>query len=104
MGRIITPKYRVEYRDNLLALKKTHGDIMGAEGKVCLTQAWNGRVTAERLEDWRKAMNKSFQPGGCNEHITKAFNIIPHIFYAAIVRQSDKKVMCNTNAPTFEVV
>ena len=82
MGRVITPTYRVEYRDNLLAMGRTVGDGFGADGKRCNIQAWNGRATAARLADWRKAMNASFKPGGANEHLAKAFNSVPHIFTA----------------------
>lgn len=114
MGRIITSPYRVEYRDNLLAMHKTFADMAGKCGKPVLIMDWNvrdkyngnvkghGTPTLANLTKWCEMMHNSFKEGGSNYHITKHFNIIPHIHYAAIVRQSDGKVMCEFNAPMFE--
>lgn len=104
MGRSYTPKYRVEYRDNLLAMGVSAPDMRGVDGVPCHSQAWDGKPSQKALEDWRLMMNKSFQPGGSNWHVSQAFNSIPSIFYASIVRQSDRKVMFTTKAPMFEVV
>ena len=103
MGRTVTPKYRVEYSDNLLAFGKTAGDIKGADGQRCNCQAWNGRATKERLEDWRKTMNASFKMNGANWHVSEAFNMVVHVHKARIVRQADGKVMARVYAPAFEV-
>lgn len=114
MGRIITPPYRVEYRDNLLAMGKTVADMAGKCGKPVLTMIWNvhdryngnvkgyGTPTLANLTKWRETMNNSYKKDGSNYHITQHFNMIPHIHYAAIVRQSDGKVMCEFRAPLFE--
>lgn len=105
MGRIITPAYRVEYRDNLLAMGKTRADGRSRiDGRPVLMMAWSGRPTAKRLEDWRQGYNASFGPNRTNAHITRAFNIIPHIHFCRIVRQRDNTVIAEITAPTFEVV
>jgi hypothetical protein len=104
MGRIVTPKYRVEYADNLLALRKTAPDTRTSDGRQYCTVAWrDGRPTQKALEEWRLSTNRSFLPGGANCHITRAYDIIPHIYYARIVRQSDGAEVCHVRAPSFEV-
>jgi hypothetical protein len=87
MGRIVTPKYRVEDRTN---------------GMGIMPFAWNGKPTKERLEAWRVEMNKSFQPGGNNGHVST--NTIPHITHAKIVNQKTGAVVAETAMPMFEVV
>jgi predicted SpoU family rRNA methylase len=103
MGRTITSKHRVEYRDNHLSMKFVSPDGMGVEGKPCHIQAWKGSVSVDRLEDWRKSMNNSFQDGGCNFHLSQSEFGIPHIHYAVIVRQYDRKIICRVTAPAFDV-
>jgi hypothetical protein len=105
MGRIVTPKYRVEYADNLLALKKTAPDTRTLDGRDLCSVAWReDRPTAKALEDWRRTTNRSFLPGGANEHVTRAYDIVPHIYYARVVRQSDGAQVCEVRAPLFEIV
>jgi hypothetical protein len=105
MGRIITPTHRVEYRSNLLAMGIVRADgCSRVDGKPVHMQAWRGRATQARLADWRIQMNKSFQAGGANEHVSKAFNAVDHISFARIVRQADDAVMAEVAMPTFEVV
>jgi hypothetical protein len=105
MGRVVTPKYRVEYRDNILALGRSIGDhaatIDGRSVRV-YSQAWKGRATAERLEDWRKTMNQSFQAGGVNAHVSRAHGMVPHINYARIVEQRTGRVVAVATMPMFE--
>jgi len=104
MGRIITPKYRVEYRDNALALGWTRPDMVSKiDGRPCYTAAWRGRATPERLEDWRKKTNQSYQEGECNAHI-RPRGTIPHVSFARIVRQSDDREMATATMPTFEAM
>jgi hypothetical protein len=108
MGKIVTPAYRIEYRDNLLAMRKTASDGRSRiDGLPVLIASWRGkdygRATVANIEAWRQGMNKSFATGGTNEHLTKAYGIIPHIYFARIVRQSDDKVIAETKAPMFEV-
>lgn len=95
MGRITTPAYRVEYRDNL-------------SGRTVQTMAWHGsrdgRANAANLEKWRRAYNRSFGPNGTNAHLARAYGLIPHIHYARLIRQSDGKLIAETTMPAFEVV
>lgn len=106
MGKIVTPAYRVEYRDNHLAMRISAPDgLSRVDRKPVHMMAWNrtdGRPTAERLEAWRKSYNASFQSGGANAHVSEAFGSIPHIYWARIVRQRDDAVICEANAPAFE--
>lgn len=87
MGKSITPKYRVEYSTN----RGSHSMM-----------AWRGRVSQERLEQWRKDYNHSFQPGQINGQYAPGATVI-HINYARIVRQSDGQLMTETTMPMFEV-
>ncbi len=88
MGKSITPKYRVEYRDQ------------GGWHAEC----WAGRATSERLEAWRKSRNQSFNHGGVNYPTAVAIGYIPHISHAKLVRQSNALVVADVKAPMFEVV
>ena len=106
MGKIVTPTYRVEYADNLLAMHKTRADAVSRiDRKPVLIVAWHGkqdgRANAANLEAWRQQCNKSFLTGGSNAHISKAFDIIPHIYWARLVRQCDDSVVAEINAPMF---
>jgi len=105
MGRVVTPKYRVEYRDNHLMMGKRSADMISSiDGRPVLTMAWRReRPTKKFLENWRKVYNESFLPGGSNEHISEIAKSIPYIFYARIVEQKTGKVICETHMPTFEV-
>lgn len=107
MGRVLTSKYRVEYRDNALAMRRTTANAIGANGLPVHSQSWNcktcGNPSAENLEAWRKSMNASFMGGGVNFHCSEAIGFILHISSAAIVRQSDGVVICKVTMPTFEV-
>jgi heterodisulfide reductase subunit B len=104
MGRIVTPTYRVEYRTNLLAMKKFVADKIGTDGRPCFTQVWRGPSTEKNLENWRKEINKSFQKDGSNYHLTLAMDAVDHVYYACIVHQKTGKVMATVTAPAFEVV
>jgi hypothetical protein len=93
MGKIVTPKYRIEYWDQT--------------GKhVC---AWNeGVPTAEKAENWRREMNVSFQPGGVNGHVLGlpgGFTL--HISRVHVVCQTGLlagEVVAAARMPMFEVV
>ena len=105
MGRIITPKYRVEYRDNDFK-SVCDASYTGRSGPIngCKTQCWSGRATIGRLKDWRDTMNKSFEKGGSNEHITKALGFIVRVGVCQIIEQKTKRVVCEFTPPLFEVV
>lgn len=109
MGRTVTPKYRVEYRDNLLSMGRTRPDAVSrVDRKAVNIMAWkakeDGRANAENLAKWRNGFNASFQADGSNAHLAEAFGAIPHIHFARIVRQSDDSVVAEFTAPMFEVV
>jgi hypothetical protein len=89
MGKVITPTYRVEYRDN--ASRSTSA------------MHWRGRATQKRLEQWRQDYNKSFNPGGVNFHVSQALGVVVHISHAWIVDQRSGDVVAKTKMPMFEV-
>jgi hypothetical protein len=90
----ITPTHRIELRTNDL--------------KVMESYPWDskhyGAATKANLEEWRTVMNASFQPGGVNEHITKARGVVPHIISAKLIHQQTSAVVAETEMPSFEVV
>jgi hypothetical protein len=89
MGRIVTPKYRVEVRTNNPAVGLT-------------PFAWQGRPTQAKLEAWRQQYNASFQLGGVNAHVST--EVVLHIVSAKIVHQATGRVVAETTMPMFEVV
>ena len=93
MGHSVTPKYRVEVRGNFTRM-----------GIGLTPAAWRGKVSEQRLEEYRQSMNQSFLPGGVNEHVSRADGFVHHISYARIVRQSDGQIMCAVRAPMFEII
>lgn len=103
MGRVTTPTYRVEYRTNALALGKVAADT-SIEGKGYHVQAWRGRATPKAAEEWRKAMNASFQKGGANYHLTEALGFIEHVSHVRVVHQATGRLVAEATMPTFEVM
>lgn len=87
MGKSYTPKYRVEYRDQ----SGWH------------SQCWSGRVSDKHAEDWRVAMNKSFQPGGNNAHISEAVGYVLHVSRVLIKNQRSGQTVARAVMPMFEV-
>lgn len=89
MGKIVTPTYRVEYRDQT-----------GWQ-----SAAWTGGKPSDaNAERWRVSMNESYKPNGANAHIPQALKFIPHTSHVRIVRQSDNKIVATATMPMFEVV
>lgn len=73
MGRIVTPKYKVE--------------VEHAGGRVASTaSAWNskqsGRANAANLELWVEAYHESLK--GCNAHLVEAFGDGANLSYARL--------------------
>lgn len=93
MGKTITPKYRVVVTGNFATFNKALTPF-----------AWEGPATPARLEEFRQSMNRSFNKGGANFHVSQADGFIYHISKATLIRQSDDKVICEAVAPLFEVV
>lgn len=107
MGKIVTPTYRIEYRDNHIATRLRPPDCLSRiDRKPVALMTWSvdrlGKPTEANLQTWRVGYNASFAPGGCNQHLSQSDAGIPHIFWARIVRQRDDRVMCEIMAPAFE--
>ena len=109
MGRSYQPKYRVEYIDNHFK-SVNDGCYTGSESPTrgCKMQCWDGkrdgRPTVASLKKWRDGMNKSFEAGGSNEHISKHVGFIVRIGRCQIVEQTPRIVVCEYVPPMFEVV
>jgi hypothetical protein len=88
MGRIITPKYRVEAQDNQGAWQHS---------------VWRGRVSVKALEQWRDGMNQSFQRGGVNEHVSNGLGFVLHYSNCRIVDQRNSNIVAAFRAPMFEI-
>lgn len=90
MGRSYTPKYRAE------ALLTTG---------VVWQLSHDGRATPERAEQERQALNRSLQPGGCNWHLSKDCDIMPHVKeYRIIHNDGSGRIAACAVMPMFEVV
>ena len=64
-----------------------------------------GKPTPENLNKWRQRQNKSFLPGGVNEHLSTSY--IPHISNVRVYRQSPaakRGLVASYIAPAFEIV
>lgn len=67
--------------------------------------AWKGRASEARAEKFRVALNKSFQPGGSNDHIRLRNGGIPHVHRVDIVTNDRYyNVVATASMPMFEVV
>lgn len=95
MGRSYTPKYRVEYTDNNPKARNQTFSVYKSMG-------WNGVATVAKLEDWRKSMNDSFKPGGCNDLVSREY--IYQIVNCRLVNQTTNDVVAEVKAPMFEVM
>lgn len=89
MGRVLTPKYYAVVYDQ----------------KGAFEIFWKGHATDKRAEAKRRAMNRSFNPGGANFHVAEALGFIPHVYKLEVVRNDGSNtVVATANAPMFEVV
>jgi len=89
MGRSIIPTYYAKYRD-----QSGWHDI-----------SWKGRATEAKAEKLRKTLNYSFNPGGCNYHVSKAVGYIIHVSEVKVVRNDRSgEVVAMAKAPMFEVM
>jgi hypothetical protein len=89
MGRIVTPKYRMEVKTNV-------GSLTPA--------AWRGRVTSKRLADHVEGLNQSFQPGGINAHVSDAKGAVMYVYAASIIEQRTGRVVAEWKAAPFQVM
>lgn len=93
MGRSTTPTFVVDYQDQL-----------GLHRAAWSTKT-SGKPTDANLEAWRKALNQSMLPGGCNEHVSKAAGFTLHVSKATIRNQKTGKLnVATARAPMFEVI
>ena len=75
MGRTITPKYVVKVRHS--------GSVASTDS--CWNSKQAGRPTAKNLAAWVEKYHESLNPGGCNEHVTKAYGENAKLRYAAVL-------------------
>lgn len=91
MGRVVTPKYRVEFTMTL-----------GRRDSQVWDCRHNGRPTEKNLRAWREAMNHSFEHGGVNEHISQMLGRVERYFNCRVVNQFTGEVVVEFKAPMFE--
>lgn len=91
MGKSYTPTFHAYYRDNV-------------NPKVWKDIGWTvkGRPTDAKAEDFRKTLNKSFDIGGCNYHVSEAAGVVVHVIEVKVVRQSPREIVAVAKAPMFE--
>ena len=88
MGRSYTPKYRAQYRD-----QRGWQDI-----------SYRHKATDADAEKFRQGLNKSFQPGGVNYHLSEAAGYILHASKVEVLRNvKHAYVVATASAPMFEV-
>ncbi len=94
MSRTITPKYRVEYADNV--------------GTVIKSMAWDWKrfkaSDVAALEEWRNVYNTSFELGGVNAHISEGLGFVYRIGCADLVNQTTGEVVAEYDPPKYEIV
>ena len=94
MGKVYTPTFRAEVRDNT--------------SQAWFHSAWNvkdhGRPTDKNAERYRRSLNESLKIGGVNEHISKAAGFLVHTSAVRVIRQATGQVVASAKAPLFEVV
>lgn len=88
MGRTVTPKYRIESRDNMGKLSQW---------------AWRGKVSASLLADYMDSYNASFQPSGANWHVSKALGVVAYHSAAKVINQRTGEIVATWSAPLFSV-
>jgi hypothetical protein len=93
MGRSYTPKYVVRITMTL-----------GRQDSQIWDSRHNGRPTAKNLSAWRDAMNRSFERGGVNEHVSAALGRVERYFNCAVVNQFTGATVAEFKAPMFEAV
>jgi cell division protein FtsI/penicillin-binding protein 2 len=99
MGKVITPTFRAEYRDQA----GWHSIAWNARAGST-PQTVHGSPTEANAEKLRRTLNKSFQPTGVNAHVAKVRGYIPHVSRVRVIRQSTGQIMAEAVAPMFEAV
>lgn len=91
MGRIVTPKYRVDYWDN--SGKHSGAWIVSDDGKP----------NDSNLEKWVMSLVRSYSAGGVNSHISASLGYVPFVTMARIVNQKSENVITIWHAAMFQV-
>lgn len=94
MGKVRTPKYRVEVKTNLTGSSKVISSWEVTKG--------HGRVNTKNLDRWVREHNESFLPKGVNYHVSKSIGIIPYVQEAHIVHQKTGEVLVSYKMSPFE--
>ena len=93
MGKIITPTYRIEVKEN---------DFTDSWHVM----SWNkeyGKPNTKNLENFVSKMNESYLPTGVNSHITKMRGYIVCVYKARIIHQKSGDIVAEWKAPSFQV-
>ncbi len=97
MGKSLACPYVIEYRDQA-------GDwnwcVWNVRGGV--NRTGHGQPTNANAEAWRVKMNRSFQPGGVNGHVSDARGYVVHI--NAVRIKHNGRVVASSSMPMFEAV
>ena len=91
MGKVVTPKYRIELTCiNFIAKRReTHKTV------------YRGKVSDAAAKKYRDEMNKSLRSGGTNEHLRKGKSDYSNAY---IVNQKTGETVAQYIAPKFETV
>ncbi len=95
MGRVITPKYRIEQAG--LNLHPTHRLTTSAEWDV---RAY-GRPTRENIARFVEAQTRSFMSGGPNHSLAEEMGYLPVPSRVRVVEQKSGRVVAEWEAPAF---
>lgn len=99
MGKSYTPTYRAEYKTQTGDWRLISWNVRGGTNRTA-----HGVPNERNAELLRKALNKSFAPGGVNYHVSKAAGYIVSINRLRVIHQASNQVVAETVAPMFEVV
>lgn len=99
MGKIVTPKYRVEYWTNDKPNVKR--DMIWNVTKRANVAGY-GKPDVLNLQDWRDVYNHSFREG-VNKHVSDAAGFIVRIGRCRIVNQFTGEIVAEFTPPAFEV-
>ena len=97
MGKVVTPKYRVEMRDN-------DGSFVmpwNVTGGSNITK--HGEATDANLERYVFTYAKSLEIGGVNEHISVSRGHVPYPTEAKIVNQRTGEIVATWKAGMFQI-
>lgn len=101
MGRVSTPKYRLELWD----ARPLRGLVQLVAGPS--VESWEvgrrGRPTRANLERYIFRYADSLKAGGVNAHVSKALGFVPYPREARIVNQRTGAVVAHWKADRFQV-